>query len=154
MKNISETTTTSGFTYPVEIQQFESVEEATDKLGATGILNVLNAAQRQNAMQGPKASVLKAVQEARKAGDLPDEATLGKDTPKAVREAVEAAQKATAGYVLGGGTGTRSGGPSQKRQLEIMTTLRTGQNPETGEALSADEIGALYAELGIPQPGA
>lgn len=128
------TTKAGGYEYEVSFQAFGSLEEARDIWAGKGdnpdevLLSILNAQQEQNAKQGGKSGVLKAI---RDGGDA-----------EAVASAVEAAQAYAAGYIIGsprGGTLTSG----------ITKTAAKDLGVQLASQLGAEELAAIMEEHGI-----
>lgn len=153
MKTITRTTT-AGIVkdYPVTIQQFESVDEARAAFKEHGnpdevLLALINKAQEQNAMQGPKSGILEAVKKVKDANKDASDADVVKHED--VVKAVKTAQGATEKYILGAPRAAQTGGVTRKVERETLDTLRN-----TGAEMSDEDMVRAYLRMGLPIPSA
>lgn len=163
MKTITRTTS-AGIVkdYAVTIQQFESIDEAKAAWREKGLnaddvlLGIVNKAQEQNAMQGPKSGILEAVSKVREAlakergikeSDVPTGDILSHAD---VVKAVAAAQETTSKYILGAPRATGGTGPvTRKEERETIDALRN-----KGAEMSDEDMVRTYLRLGLPIPSA
>jgi len=131
--------------YKVEVQQFDSLDEFSDLCETRGespddaLLGILNAAQEQNAKQGNKEAVRKALREAD-----------GDASAEPVQEAIVAHQTASAAYLIGKPRGP-VGGVKKADRTDIGTAV-VKFTTEHGKPPSGDELAGIMAELGITLP--
>ena len=133
MREVTAETQTQEVKYNLTYFEFESLAEAVEFWNDQGLngeevaRDIINASQRQNALQGGKDEVRQAVNE------------YGPDSAE-VAEAIEAHQEAAATYRIGRPRGG-STGLTKTKAREIGATLR--------EKLGEDELLALAREHGI-----
>lgn len=138
--------------YPITYREFDTLHEAFAAIGGTSegeveieapegaqqaVLGVINAAQKQGALQGGKEMVREAVQ------DPPE----GVDPVEAAEAAVAKHQERAAKYVIGAPRGGR-GGVTKTKARELGARLREKMGDEALLAF-AREQGIDPAELGI-----
>lgn len=137
MRTKSTTTKAAGHEYEISYQEFESLAEVLETVdgGEATALAIINAAQRQNAMQGAKATVVAAVED--------EDAT-----EESIAEAVEAHRKSAAGYVIGKPRGGGTGGVTKKVKGTLGDRI-VEYTQEHGKPPSQAVMADLMAELGI-----
>lgn len=156
MKNASRSTKAGPVEYTVTFKQFESIDEARAAWKEKGhnpdevLLGILNAAQEQNAKQGPKSSILTVIAAVKKEANLTDaQITAGwqkEPWGKPIREAVAASQSTSAGYIIGAPRGATSGaGITRKAERETLDSLR-----QKGAEMSEEDMVVEYVRLGVP----
>lgn len=132
------TTVAQGLEYEVTLNIFESVDEAKSIWASKGLnpdeveLGIINGAQDQNAKQGGKAGVVKAL----KAGHDSDS--------EEVATAIDAAQAYAAGYVIGAPRGGTLASGMSKTQAKDM-----GVSLGSRESIGQEELAELLKAHGI-----
>lgn len=149
MRQVSVTTRAGSHEYSVTYQEFETLDEVRSTVdgGEDAILGIINASQRQNALQGPKAEVLKAVKALETATATGDEAEIA-SAEAALNEAEEAAREATGNYIIGRPRGGTGGKPTKKAQASLGEAI-TQYVQDHGKPPSQAEMARIMAELNI-----
>lgn len=149
MKNVTDNTSAAGFEYPITYREFESFEELESTVdgGRATILQIVNASQRQNALQGAKDAVKKAVL-ALKAAEAGTDAEATEEARTALDEAVAAHQESALGYTIGKPRGGSGGGPTKATKATLGEKI-TEYTISNGKPPSQKELAAMMEELGI-----
>lgn len=149
MRNITTSTKAGDHEYSVTYREFESLDEvlATVDGGADSVLGIVNSAQRQNALQGAKAEVLKAFNALQVAQQTGDENTVA-EAEAALAEAEEKHRESALGYTIGKPRSGASGGVTKKTQATLGERI-TAYVQEHGKPPSQAQMSEIMKELGI-----
>lgn len=149
MRTITTTTKAGDFEYEISYKEFEDHAEilSTVEGGDATVASIVNASQRQNALQGGKAEVLKAVNALKAAQDSGDAEAIA-EAEAALDEAVNGHRETALGYVIGKPRGGAGGGPTKKTKASLGERI-TEYTLTHGKPPSQKELADMMRELGI-----